>query len=633
MRSQITTTLLAIGIALVFSGCIHSRQQSSEPASAALDGIFSLDTQGLPEAQAQEVVELQDGEKYDLTIREVSQMVDGKLIKRLAYNGSIPGPLIKVKEGSTVFINLKNEGDVEALLHSHGLRLENPFDGTHAVQDPIPIGESFEYKLYFPDIGVYWYHPHHREDYAQDMGLYGNYIVESNDSNYWSPVNREVTLMVDDVLFDGDQIAPYYKDKVDHAIMGRYGNTLLVNGTTDYELQVNKGEVVRFLITNVANVRPFNLSLPGAELKLVGSDVGKYEREEYIDDLIISPSERYIVEAYFPSTGSFDLIHKTPDTEKAISKVIVSDQEASDSYVDSFKVLRTNQDVISDIDNFRQYFAGEPDKIIDFSVELAMDMSQFPCHRMSDGTMMGNCDDLMNMDDGAMKMDEGTMAMDDGAMKMDEGTMEMGEGTMKMDNGDIKMDEGTMAMDEDTMKMDEDDAMMKSMMNMPCHQMADGTMMGDCGDEKEMAMDSEMMNDEPASEEKIEWEDDMGEINAKSTNKTVKWQMIDKETGEINTDIDWKFKVGDVVKIRLFNDPKSDHPMQHPVHIHGQRFLVLNTNGVANENLVWKDTTLLQRGDVVDILLEITNPGTWLMHCHISEHIESGMKLQILVTE
>ena len=134
-------------------------------------------------------------------------------------------------------------------------------------------------------------------------------------------------------------------------------------------------------------------------------------------------------------------------------------------------------------------------------------------------------------------------------------------------------------------------------------------------------------------DEKIEWEDDMIEINTASTTKTVKWKMIDKETAKANTDIDWKFKVGDLVKIRLVNDPESDHPMQHPFHIHGQRFLVLSTNGVENNNLVWKDTTLLKRGDVVDILLEISNPGTWLAHCHISEHIESGMKLRIEVEE
>ena len=149
--------------------------------------------------------------------------------------------------------------------------------------------------------------------------------------------------------------------------------------------------------------------------------------------------------------------------------------------------------------------------------------------------------------------------------------------------------------------------------------------MGDCEDQPEPA--------EHHEDDKIEWEDDMTEINAASTIETVKWKMIDKETAKANTDIDWNFKVGDLVKIRIINDPKSDHPMQHPFHIHGQRFLVLSTNGVENDNLVWKDTTLLKRGDVVDILLEISNPGTWLVHCHISEHIESGMKLKIMVEE
>ncbi|HEY5646501.1 MAG TPA: multicopper oxidase domain-containing protein, partial [Pseudomonadales bacterium] len=85
------------------------------------------------------------------------------------------------------------------------------------------------------------------------------------------------------------------------------------------------------------------------------------------------------------------------------------------------------------------------------------------------------------------------------------------------------------------------------------------------------------------------------------------------------------------VKIRLFNDPKALHPMHHPIHIHGQRFLVLARDGVANENLVWKDTAIVPVGSRVDILLELSNPGDWLAHCHISEHIEAGMKMVIHV--
>ena len=80
------------------------------------------------------------------------------------------------------------------------------------------------------------------------------------------------------------------------------------------------------------------------------------------------------------------------------------------------------------------------------------------------------------------------------------------------------------------------------------------------------------------------------------------------------------------MKIRLVNEMDSDHPMHHPFHIHGAgRFLVLSRDGVAEPNLVWKDTVLVRTGETVDILLDVTNPGLWMAHCHIAEHHQSGM--------
>ena len=89
--------------------------------------------------------------------------------------------------------------------------------------------------------------------------------------------------------------------------------------------------------------------------------------------------------------------------------------------------------------------------------------------------------------------------------------------------------------------------------------------------------------------------------------------------------IDWSFNQGDVVKIRIFNDPDSMHPMQHPIHFHGQRFVVLSRDGVVNNNFQWKDTTLIPTGQTIDILVEMSNPGTWMTHCHIAEHLHAGM--------
>jgi FtsP/CotA-like multicopper oxidase with cupredoxin domain len=124
----------------------------------------------------------------------------------------------------------------------------------------------------------------------------------------------------------------------------------------------------------------------------------------------------------------------------------------------------------------------------------------------------------------------------------------------------------------------------------------------------------------------IEWEDDMVDVNRITTPANTRWKLIDRETGAVNHEIDWRFHVGDQIKLRLVNEMDSDHPMHHPFHIHGAgRFVVLARDGAREQNLVWKDTVLVRTGETVDILLDVTNPGVWMAHCHIAEHHESGM--------
>jgi FtsP/CotA-like multicopper oxidase with cupredoxin domain len=127
-------------------------------------------------------------------------------------------------------------------------------------------------------------------------------------------------------------------------------------------------------------------------------------------------------------------------------------------------------------------------------------------------------------------------------------------------------------------------------------------------------------------DESIEWEDDMVALNRETNTTNMIWQLIDRDTGAKNGDISWKFTVGDRVKIRLVNEPGSDHPMPHPFHVHGAgRFVIMARDGVTEPNLAWKDTVLLFAGETVDVLLDVTNPGLWMAHCHIAEHNQSGM--------
>jgi FtsP/CotA-like multicopper oxidase with cupredoxin domain len=130
----------------------------------------------------------------------------------------------------------------------------------------------------------------------------------------------------------------------------------------------------------------------------------------------------------------------------------------------------------------------------------------------------------------------------------------------------------------------------------------------------------------------IEWEDDMVAVNRQTTAATMRWMFVDRTAGAGEVGIDWRFTVGDRVKIRLVNEMDSDHPMHHPFHLHGAgRFLVLARDGQEEPNLVWKDTVLVRTGQIVDILFDVSNPGLWMAHCHIAEHMQSGMMFSFTV--
>ena len=128
------------------------------------------ETEGLPEATRPAIVELADGDEFDLEIVPVVKRIGDATVRMLAYNGSIPGPTLRLPQGATARVHVRNGGDLDATVHWHGLRLENRFDGTHDTQAPIPVGETFTYEVNVPDPGAYWYHPHIREDYGQEMG-------------------------------------------------------------------------------------------------------------------------------------------------------------------------------------------------------------------------------------------------------------------------------------------------------------------------------------------------------------------------------------------------------------------------------------------------------------------------------
>src|SRR5687767_12578383 len=114
----------------------------------ATNDQFSRDTAGLPAATPTQITEVADGETFDLVAAPVRKTVGGTDVRLLAYNGSVPGPTLRVRQGSTVTVNFANQADLENTVHWHGLRLENRFDGTHQTQAPVPVGGTFSYRVH-----------------------------------------------------------------------------------------------------------------------------------------------------------------------------------------------------------------------------------------------------------------------------------------------------------------------------------------------------------------------------------------------------------------------------------------------------------------------------------------------------
>jgi FtsP/CotA-like multicopper oxidase with cupredoxin domain len=571
---------------------------------------FPTEVAGLPEARSPELVELSDGDRFDLRIAPVAKRLGETTVRMLAYNGSIPGPTLKLKEGSEVIVDIENQGDLDDTVHWHGLRLENRYDGTHQTQTPIPVGGRFSARVSFPDPGVYWYHPHMREDYGQELGLYGNILVGPEDVDYWPPAHRELCLTLDDILLEDGKVAPFSRAETTYAAMGRFGDVLLVNGETGLSLDAKVGEVVRFYLTDTANTRVFKVALPGARMKLVGGDSGRVEHEEFVEDVIVAPSERVVIDVLFDKPGDLVLEHNTPERVYRLADIRVSEERTEPWLDERFEVLRTNADMAAERERIAPYLDADPDKTLAFIAEMDLGVPE------GDGPVVYAC-----------PMHPEVVSEEPGHCP---------ECGMKLLAAPAPATSYTCPMHPDVVSEEPGHCPECGMKLLPAQLVAKAGEghQHEGHDEAHDAHDQDAhgQHDDPheghghATAGGIEWEDDMVEVNRMTTPANMRWKLIDRQTGAENAAIDWHFRVGDQVKIRLLNEMAGDHPMHHPFHVHGAgRFLVLSRDGVVEPSLVWKDTVLVRAGETVDILLDVTNPGVWMAHCHIAEHHESGM--------
>jgi FtsP/CotA-like multicopper oxidase with cupredoxin domain len=588
----------------------HQHHRADLAASAA---TFPTDPSGLPDAGRPALLELADGDTLHLRVGPVAKQLGNTTVRMLGYNGSIPGPTLKVQQSSEIIVHVTNEGDLDTTVHWHGLRLENRYDGVpHETQAPIPVGGEFTYRIQFPDPGLYWYHPHIREDYTQELGLYGNILVIPADPDYWPTADRDFVLTLDDLLLENGKIAPFSPTETSYAAMGRFGNLFLTSGDPEPRLEAQAGEVVRLWLTNTANTRVFNVALPGARMKLIGGDSGRCEHEELVDQVLLAPSERAVVDVLVERPGQLDLEHHTPDRTYRLATLTVSKERAPSLAAGRFEVLRQAPELASERQGLDAWLAAAPDKVLALVAQMddpaAMPAGTgpvtyaCPMHPEVTSEQPGRCPKC------GMKLlaTQVSSAPTSYVCPMHpEVTSEQPGRCPKCGMKLLASRRGGQPQGApEGMAMHHDDAAMHH-----------GT-----------AHDAHGAAVRQGAAAGIEWEDDMLEVNRLTTSATMHWRFLDRTGGADSPTIDWRFRVGDRVKIRLVNEMESDHPMHHPFHLHGAgQFLVLARDGVVEPNLVWKDTVLVRTGQTVDIMFDVTNPGLWMAHCHIAEHMQSGM--------
>ncbi len=423
-----------------------------------------------------------------------------------AYNGSVPGPELRFRQGQRLRIAVENQLAEETTVHWHGVRTPNAMDGVpFLTQKPIAPGETFAYEFDLPDAGTFWYHPHHRSFEQVGRGLYGPLIVEELEP---IQVDRDVTWVLDDWrLLPDARIRDDFGGFMDMSHAGRIGNTVTINGRVPQAFSVRSGERLRLRLVNAANARIFGLQFEGHRSKVIALDGQPVEPHEPENRrIVLGPAQR--ADLVIDMTGA-------PGATHAV---------------------------------FDRFSQGSAYKLVDLAYSAEPPIRAEPLDaplRLADNP-------LPELDLAAAERHEVAFG---GGM--------MGGG------------------------------MMEGMMS---ETMSGGTMEGMMGGGMMEGMMGGM------SDGKI-WT-----INGVS--------MI----GHLDTPFLTLRRGGS--HVLAMRNSTSFH---HPIHFHGHAFRVLSRNGEPTVHREWRDTVLMAPDERVEIAFVADNPGDWMIHCHILEHLAAGM--------
>ncbi len=258
-----------------------------------------------------------------------------------AYNGEVPGPVLRLRVGERLALRLRNELPQPSTLHWHGLRVPNAMDGVpHLTQTPVAPGGDFDYSFVVRNSGTFWYHPHFQTAEQLDRGLHGAVIVEDDVP---PAVDRDLVWVVDDWrLGKRAAVVDDFGHRHDASHQGRFGNTATLNGRVPPDLSVRAGERIRLRIVNVANAWIFAFVFNGHTPSVIAYDghavephapvngrvtVGPAQRVDLIIDMTGKPGERFeVTDNFYPDRAYkfLDLVYDESASSKATARDVIA---------------------------------------------------------------------------------------------------------------------------------------------------------------------------------------------------------------------------------------------------------------------------------------------------------------------
>ena len=598
------------------------------------------------------------GEDITLTIARQTMMIDGRSSPAIGINGTVPAPLIRLREGQMVRLNVVNDLDEDSSIHWHGLLVPPQHDGVPGISFPgIKPRSNYLYEFPIKQNGTYWYHSH--SGLQEQLGHYGPIVIDPADED---PVKYDREHVI--VLSDHSQMSPeaiFRKMKVNpggfnfqkQTLVGLLAGTdqtaeqrlmwggmrmdptdisdatgsiytYLVNGhgpMDNWTALFTPGERVRLRFINASAMTTFNVRIPGLPMSIVQAD-GQNVIPVEVQEFQIGVAETYDAIVTPTEDRAFTLVGEAID-RSGMARATLAPRAGMSAAVPPLRErpLATMKDM------------GMGDMSMGHGGMGGMDMSggmrgidptaeQNPSAALATGAMAGGAATMGNMDHGAMPMDHSGMAgMDHGAMAgqsggmagMDHSTMGGQSGAMAgMDHG--SMDMGSMSMrDFSNAPQVKKGPGVQTISPMPMDRTGEpGQGLENVGHKVLVYRDLMALNRNPdvrAPSRSID-------IHLTGNMERFMWSFDGEKMSEVHEPI--PFIEGERVRVNLINDSM----MGHPIHIHGHFFELVTGHG---DRAPRKHTVIVQPGGKVTWDFTADAVGDWAFHCHLLYHMHAGM--------